>query len=263
MATEEARALIEVFRRATASPAALREFNRQGIRRRLARGDAVALSATAGVETDADVPPGPQSRRWSWIGVTVACAAALVTVWLLGGSERWLADPAGPAPPSSAADLRVEPSPADAIDAAPSVVPATLPPLETPTSQTPAPQDQIEAHDDSAARGGSRSPPPRKREPLPMADATDVLAAELAAITAAKAALARGDAKAALARILDYQSRFATGSLAEEGWVLRIRSLCRLDQPSDAAGAAAAFAAAFRGSAAAAALVRHPCRENR
>lgn len=249
MASDDARALIDGFRRATAATEALRERNRQGIARRLARGDEIGLPEHAAERPD--LAPPPRAARWPWIGVVAACAAALVTVWLLGGADRWRADPWQRQTPSSALDRHGDREQHEIMESPPAIAPALAPAIE------PAP---VELAPPVPVR------PRRRADPVapasPEIEPADVLAAELAAITSTRAALARGDASTALARALDYQRRFADGSLAEEGWSLRLQALCRLDRTDEAAAVARAFADAFPRSDAATAARARACREN-
>jgi hypothetical protein len=78
--------------------------------------------------------------------------------------------------------------------------------------------------------------------------AADRLRDEARAIDSARALLALGDASGALARLSDYDRRFAGGSLREEALLLRIESLVRVGDRSTAAGLARRFVTAYPAS---------------
>jgi hypothetical protein len=76
---------------------------------------------------------------------------------------------------------------------------------------------------------------------------TDRLREEAHVLDGARALLAAGDASGALARLGDYDRRFAGGSLREEALLLRIESLARVDR-STAAALARRFLTAYPAS---------------
>jgi hypothetical protein len=122
-----------------------------------------------------------------------------------------------------------------------------------PTTSPPQPEQPAEADTatlDPSARparapgraAGSRSRPgahekPRAPRPEPEAD----LAQELALIASAKALLASGDARAALAKTAEHARRFPHGSLVDERRLLRMQALCEDGREELARKEAAAF----------------------
>jgi hypothetical protein len=88
--------------------------------------------------------------------------------------------------------------------------------------------------------------PPRAASRRPAAAGTaDRLREEAEALDGARARLASGEPNAALARLGDYDRRFASGSLHEEALVLRIEALVRLQDRSAAHALATRFLATY------------------
>ena len=165
----------------------------------------VAPVTTAPVAPRPTVPP-----LVKWGAAAALCAlAVLAGVLVVGRSNPPPLAPEAPAPPVVNAPVPTAPEPASA---GASVVPAAPAPSELPV---PPP------------RSTSRAAPPAK-------PADSSLAEELAAVAAARAALAGGDTQGCLARLAAYAKRFPRGVLAQEALVIRIDALVR---SGDRAGA--------------------------
>lgn len=179
---------------------------------------AMIVGALAGVVTvgaveivgwsgPAAVVPAAVAPRASGVAAVVASAAGTPPVVT------------APAPEASAP--RVSPLAPVAPAPAPGPAPASEP-AEVPSSAPPAlPAATVEA-------------------PAPRRD----LAAEIAAIDAARAALASGDGAQALARLDAHDAAFGGGALSQEALVLRIQALVKLGRRSEAAALGRAFVAA-------------------
>lgn len=95
-----------------------------------------------------------------------------------------------------------------------------------------------------------------REEPAPQR--ANTLTDEISLIAAARAALARGDAAAALAELDRYAQRFSRGMLRPESLAARVDALCALGDRARARGVADAFVAEFPSSSLAA-RVRSRC----
>jgi len=76
----------------------------------------------------------------------------------------------------------------------------------------------------------------------------DTVAEEVTALDRARAALASGDGKGALARLDAYEGRYSNGTLAPEAAVLRVRALVQLGRSREARAAVDAFVRAHPGT---------------
>jgi hypothetical protein len=72
----------------------------------------------------------------------------------------------------------------------------------------------------------------------------DTVAEEAVLLRSANAALARGDATAALARLSEHEARFPRGALVEERHAARVFALCASGRADEARALASTFAAA-------------------
>jgi len=172
-----------------------------------------------------------RGSKWTslaaWGSVSVVGVAALVVTAHAAG---WIA--AAPAPdrgalPAAPASIATTPAPVAADNATASIV------RDEPPALTPA-------RDARGARGAAR-------RGVPVA-AIDRLRDEAHVLDGARALLADGDASGALARLGDYDRRFAGGSLREEALLLRIESLARVGDRVAAAGLARRFVTAYPAS---------------
>lgn len=77
------------------------------------------------------------------------------------------------------------------------------------------------------------------------AHASRALGDQVASIDRARAALAAGDAREAVAQTHEYEARFPHGSLLQEATVLRVEALLRLGEPSRAREVGDRFLAAY------------------
>jgi outer membrane protein assembly factor BamD (BamD/ComL family) len=87
---------------------------------------------------------------------------------------------------------------------------------------------------------------------------TSALSDEIALIASARAALARGDARAALGELDRYAQQFSHGMLRPESLAARVDALCALGERERARAVAEAFVEEFPSSALAA-RVRNRC----
>jgi hypothetical protein len=181
---------------------------------------AALVAATLGV--------GLRGSKWTslaaWGSVSVVGVAALVVTAHAAG---WIA--AAPAPdrgalPAAPASIATAAAPV-AADSAPASVAPDVQPALTPERD---------------ARGASRRGVP--------VTAIDRLRDEAHVLDGARALLADGDASGALARLGEYDRRFAGGSLREEALLLRIESLARVGDRVAAAGLARRFLTAYPAS---------------
>jgi hypothetical protein len=211
------------------------------------------------IELDAPIAAGP--RRY-WIGLALAATAVPATIALVFASGSWVArnaeDPAlhsAPysSPPEQApaiAPTRVDQAPVPATrdaaqaqdvvrdDAAPPAVAPTAaarPAAVRPRAAKPAPADDTDA---------PSTPPPAPK--------TTTLAAEMRLLAQANAAMRKGDASAALAKLDEHRRSFAQGQLAPERDVARAVALCELGKRE----AARAVVDAFRRDHASSPLLR-------
>jgi hypothetical protein len=86
---------------------------------------------------------------------------------------------------------------------------------------------------------------PRERAveapPQPVPEDSSTLAAETALLQRAQAALAAGDAGAALTALAEHATKFAGGVLARERDALRVTALCAAGRRAEGEAEAAAF----------------------
>jgi len=194
--------------------------------------------------------------KWVVAGSLVAVGAVAVAPHVLSRSA-----PASPAasgstpavPPGATPDPRGRPPWAVAASA-PSPVdgPVALapPPLPVPDLASPAPvaravpASMIPSPVAAALVSPSESEPPPARS-LGEAHASRALGDQVASIDRARAALAAGDAREAVAQTDDYEARFPHGSLLQEATVLRVEALLRLGDRSRAHEVGERFLAAY------------------
>ncbi len=194
-----ARAALEAGRHGLAAPAGAREEMQ------------ARVFAAAGVAGPAASAPAaasvPLAAKLFVVGALVVGAAG-VGWWLLRNDSA-------PSRPVQAAVTA--PPPAPVVAAPPRVTPIV--PAAPPA---PAPAPAVT--------------PPRARthHPLPAPSPADGLAGELRLVGAARRALVNGDPRAALAKIVTYQRRFAHGELAPEAALVRIDALCAAGRVADA-----------------------------
>jgi hypothetical protein len=160
----------------------------------------------------------PHRKRW-FVATMLTCAAAAAagtTAFQL--RARFAGEPHHAAPAAS------RPAPAPRIVTAPVAaadVPEDVPDEEAPVLAPPA---------------------PRTGAPAPGGDGARL---ELRLLRQARAAVARQDFGAALARIGEHARRFKDGRLAEEREALRVKALAGLGRSDEARRAAAAFKVRF------------------
>jgi hypothetical protein len=178
------------------------------------------------------------------LGMTAGGAVVIGAVaWLLAGSgpsdELQSAAPVHPAT-RVAAEQESQPPPA-----------ATPPPVE-PAAENATPEIPPE-----------ESPRPARARPRapksPSAPSTQIdITEELALISSAKALLASGNARGALAKTAEHEKKYPRGSLVDERKLLRIRALCEAGKKELARQEAARFLRRKPG-AAISARVREAC----
>lgn len=140
------------------------------------------------------------------------------------------------AQPTRAAQPEVIPEPARAITA-PVAAPVSAPRAQLEPARPARPRPGIEARPTLAEQALATRPA--------IARPASTLGDELALITAARAALARGMADEALAQLDRYEQRFDRGSLRPESLAARVDALCALGRRERAASVAEMFAREF------------------
>lgn len=152
---------------------------------------------------DEGATPGSSRGRAWWIVAAALAAAALVAALAWPSPERTAAREIDPREQSVHGR-------AAAPDAMPTETREVVPPAELP-----------------ATRVESVVVPPSPATERPRVVTPDPLRAELEAISAARAALDRGDVDDALARVTAYRRRFADGVLAIEARAIGAAARCR------------------------------------
>jgi hypothetical protein len=147
-------------------------------------------------------PSGSRGRAW-WIVAAALAAAAIVAALAWPSPERTAAREVDPREQSVHGRVA-------APHATPTQTRDVLPPAELPAM-----------HVESVVA------PPAPAPERPRVVAADPLRAELEAISAARAALDRGDLDGALARVAAYRRRFADGVLAIEARAIGAAARCR------------------------------------
>ncbi len=147
-------------------------------------------------------PSGSRGRAW-WIVAAALAAAAIVAALAWPSPERTAAREIDPREQSVHGRVA-------APHATPTQTRDVVPPAELP-----------------AMRVESVVAPPAPAPERPRVVAADPLRAELEAISAARAALDRGDLDGALARVAAYRRRFADGVLAIEARAIGAAARCR------------------------------------
>ncbi len=138
----------------------------------------------------------------------------------------------GPAVPADEA----RPAGNDANAAGAALDPAP-PPSSAPLAPPPAAPNDDPTNEPGASPGDPVAVARPTAAPSPRAD----LAAEIAAIDAARTALASGNAQQALARLDAHDAAFRRGALAQEAMLLRVEALARLGRRREAAALGRAF----------------------
>jgi hypothetical protein len=161
-------------------------------------------------------------------GVGVAKIAAWMGVGLIAGlvsggaviAVQELREPSRSAAPPAAAPRPAHVVAIAAAPAAPAPDDEPVPTVEAPRA-TPAPSARIAARATTPVVGS--------------------IAAETALLEAARTALGRGDARAALDDLNEHEKRFPEGTLTEERLASKVFALCALGRKAEASDAAAAL----------------------
>jgi hypothetical protein len=173
------------------------------------------------------------------VGLGAVLGASLTAYVVTGPASR----PPRPAPAAvteHAAPSRRVPSPPPAP---PALAPAEA--VATPAAPAPAPRRAKAAVE---AKAAPAAPSSAEAMPAPAGTTTGVLAAEQALLDPARAALARGDGAAALARLDAHERRFPAGSLSQEREAMAIRALVLAGDRDGATARAARFRSRYPGS---------------
>lgn len=160
--------------------------------------------------------------------LAIVSATAATTVLLVVGIGAAATDPPQTATTTIATPSSTSPSvPVAAVRMPSAVIP-----------EAPAPAS-IEAP--------TRAPSPRStaRIETPSSAPADTLVEETRIVGEARRALAKGDAREALALLDDHATRFPKGTMIVDARALRVRSLCAIGRTDDARAAATALAAEF------------------
>jgi hypothetical protein len=188
---------------------------------------------------------GATSVGKGWmLGVAAGGAVAVgVVAWLLAGSEpSQEVSEAATVRQTLSVKAEQEPQPTPVAKPLPAEPPAAIAIPERAPEESPRP-----------AQARPRGPKP----PSAPSAATDITE-ELALISSAKALLASGNARGALAKTAEHEKKFPRGSLVDERKLLRIRALCEDGQKELARKEAARFLRRKPG-AAISARVREAC----
>jgi hypothetical protein len=126
-------------------------------------------------------------------------------------------------------------------------VPSAQPPVQTPSAASPAPtvEQSIRVDDLPSAAPSAR---PVVRPSSKPENVSSALEDELAAIDAARAALASGRPDVALSRVQAYQRRFRDGRFSEEGDALEVQALAESGRRAEAKAKGEHFLASRPGS---------------
>lgn len=165
----------------------------------------------------------PAPRAWGGYLAGAVTVAALTGAVLFSALSEPLSEP--PREP-------VDPPEATVIEPPP-------PPAESPLE--PAVTDVVERAPIIEATPRA----PRERAARVHPEPTDSLAAELAIVSAARRALARGDGEGARAALARHAREFPEGALTEERSALEVLALCATGEHARAAAAARAFLARY------------------
>jgi hypothetical protein len=190
----------------------------------------VGVGALLGATLAAYVVKGPAARWTAAARARRAAATALV-------APRSVAAPAPPAEAPAAAQLVAE-KPA-ALEEKPPIAPPARTPTVTHHAVAPTAKPAARAGEtrtDEATATGTPS------------SAAGLLAAEQALLDPARAAIARGDGRGALARLALHEHRFANGALAQEREAMTIRALVLAGDRDSARRRADTFQTRYPGS---------------
>jgi hypothetical protein len=186
----------------------------------------VGVGALLGATLTAYVVKGPAARWTAAARARRAAATALV-------APRSVVAPAPPTEAPAAAQPVAE-KPAALEAKAPAVAPPALGARHAaPIAKQAARAEEIRA--DDATTGAASNP-------------AGLLAAEQALLDPARAAIARGDGRGALARLALHERRFANGALAQEREAMTIRALVLAGDRDSARRRADTFRSRYPGS---------------
>ena len=266
---DDARSLIEAYRADESLPAEVRARVWSRVDRSMHPADLPGEAA-----------PAARATRWAVLGLAVAAAAA--AIWW--GRTLVTGGPAIESPSAASYDREAprdreaaidDGAPDDgAPDDAPAPTPRTSPdrsvpaeppaPAESPAAaEPPAPAESPATSPSPEAAPSAGLVPPSTTLPSPASPSSskpaprtspshateiDGLADETELLRAAQSALARGEAKHALALLDAGKRRFGTGILGEEREALHVLALCELGRRGKARAEADAFAAAHPSS---------------
>lgn len=213
----------------------------------------VAAGAKAGVATGVKATVATSLvAKWTAVAVVVGAVgggSAYVVVHGEGGtSSTTVATASGlPASPTNRAVRPMAPASAPVLDLAPSAAPT-----EAVSAPTAAP-----AHTLAVTPTSAHAPSPERDQEAPQ-NVEDPLVVELRLMHDAQAAMARGDAASALAKVSEHAQRFPSGSLTPEREGTRVLALCAAGRTDEARSAGKRFLGAY-GRSPLAERVRHSC----
>jgi hypothetical protein len=227
--SDEARAILQRYREASAMPADRRLANARRLHERAAAGDVPAVDVTL------EPAAGVLGRAGAWIvGGTLMAAVAGLT-WATGGGVT--SEHSGPAPASIARD---EPERAD--EGTEPVEPSASAAPTKDGVRTPAPLEPRPGVDD--ATDFAPPPEPQRSSHKPPRDAPEAssLAAEVELLKRAQAAHNEGRHDAALRLLEQHRRRFPRGQMGEAREVARMLALCNLGREAELERARRRFA---------------------
>jgi hypothetical protein len=184
------------------------------------------LAAEEAGPSDMSFAPARQRRGWAPVvlGLAIAAGVALALVGPGRGAKELAADTR---PDAAAYDdaARAARMATKIVAPAPEVVPVTSAPTPILVKEEPRrPRER-----------------PVEATPPPVPEDSSTLAAETALLQRAQAALAAGDADAALTGLGEHAKRFADGVLARERDALRVTALCAAGRRAEGQAEAATF----------------------
>jgi len=191
-----------------------------------------SYSASAGTRAKTLAALGVVGAAASATSAAASVTKASVAKWLVGTAlvvgvavptVHYLRRPAPSAPSQVPAFVAAQPP---ASPAEPALAPVVPPVIDSAASAVPAPETPASPAPTSAPKAAA---------------STQGLSAELAALDAARSALASGDATGALANLDAYARNFPRGKLSLEAEVLRIDALAKSGQTAAAQKRAQAF----------------------
>jgi TolA-binding protein len=243
--------------RATGPDPASRERAWSGLATGLEAAAATSAQASAGAHAGAGAAAGKVAAAPAAAAATATASATSVTAapavvakgtWLAASVVKWLVvggvasaavvtsalSAKSPAP--STVTTPAGPSPVVAAPPAAPVAPTPRPATRGPNAPAVVAAPRAEARERPRPAASPAPPPPAS----PPAD-DHLIGKQVAALDAARDALATGDAARAITLLDDYDARFPEGALSQEATLLRVKALLAAGRRGDAAAVGKRF----------------------